>query len=734
MRVTFDCVRAAIVACKHTRLDTQTQSHRESLRGLTALAHWMVTVARHRGWENLVSCMKTYANDCRRIVFEPGFTPPSKGLRRFLRGCLSNCVLTHDGALQMSYIGRALPEGGPKKCAEALAKHKSALTSSVPMSPEILERARLWAVSWSRKRLGKAAISIPALSNGATYVTSRGDGGFASEMLSKNRPEPSIRHTAERFRNLLDAAGEPASDCDIEAFARWDVLRRTSLTSINAKVLPLPERGGKVRIVTKSDSCLQMNLQSIRKWLFNGLRKDRRSAQSVAGDRKVAVEQVFEHPAPRDVWRVVSADLTSASDLLPHALLSAILEGIAEGSELTEETHRLLSQACGPMFCEYPSGEEVITSSGTLMGLPHTWPLLSMVHLFWVDEATRLYRRDFLSRRGNRPSTYPPQKLRWRSAICGDDLIAHWPEGLVKCYHHVAELCGASFSEGKHFVVQDRGCFTEKLFKVRWKSVEVPLLPSQHRREHRAVGRDFPVLGARFVSKRELRRINRPKKHFRLVSDGVQWDSVFPLKSFIDTKEGDVPQWFNVGTSAHSICVDFPHLRDRVGKVVQCLNPGLVRQTNWFGLPATLPRDLGGLGLPPSRGRWDTAVRKWPRWLRSVVGFIAYRQPIKANQGLMSPWSLSACSDLGRQMAEETLEHHLAAVQPQLIKVSKGLPPGFLDLGQVDKAMDRLIGAYSSEMAWIVGLSDRRQKVPSLSKILRTVWKRLRSLVPAARR
>lgn len=50
------------------------------------------------------------------------------------------------------------------------------------------------------------------------------------------------------------------------------------------------------------------------------------------------------------------------------------------------------------------------------MGLPTTWVLLNIVHFFWIEEACAV-DRDPLRRK----------VLRLRSAVCGDDLVAHWP-------------------------------------------------------------------------------------------------------------------------------------------------------------------------------------------------------------------------------------------------------------------------------------------------------------------
>jgi hypothetical protein len=84
------------------------------------------------------------------------------------------------------------------------------------------------------------------------------------------------------------------------------------------------------------------------------------------------------------------------------------------------------------------------------MGLPTTWFLLSLVHLFWVEEAT-----------------LASPEFRKSAAVCGDDLEAFWPDLVIDRYHMVLNQCGGKISVGKHFVLSRAGCFTEKLFSVK---------------------------------------------------------------------------------------------------------------------------------------------------------------------------------------------------------------------------------------------------------------------------
>lgn len=110
-----------------------------------------------------------------------------------------------------------------------------------------------------------------------------------------------------------------------------------------------------------------------------------------------------------------------------------------------------------PMVCGNVR-EELVTDSrrGILMGLPTTWFMLCLTHLFWVDYATSAVT-DLNER----------SRLRSRVAICGDDLIAHWPKSVSERYHTVLGECYGVISKSKHYRLEAAGVFTEKVFRVR---------------------------------------------------------------------------------------------------------------------------------------------------------------------------------------------------------------------------------------------------------------------------
>lgn len=90
------------------------------------------------------------------------------------------------------------------------------------------------------------------------------------------------------------------------------------------------------------------------------------------------------------------------------------------------------------------------------MGLPTTWFMLNLTHLFWINESSKAVVS---------VKRYQVQK---GVAICGDDLVAFWPEEASARYHELLRECGAKISAGKHYVSSiGRGIFTEKAFTLK---------------------------------------------------------------------------------------------------------------------------------------------------------------------------------------------------------------------------------------------------------------------------
>jgi hypothetical protein len=225
-----------------------------------------------------------------------------------------------------------------------------------------------------------------------------------------------------------------------------------------SQAICLAERGLKTRVITKAPAGLHFLGHVVRKRLLAGLRRDPSSSSPLLG---VDDGELIKHYVGAAADVCLSTDLTRASDLLPLDLVSAIVEGLGDSGRLPQVELAALRVLTGPQLVSYPTGEQITTSRGILMGLPTTWAILSLVHLWWFDESIARVA----SRR--RLSASKARRLN-RFMVCGDDALFVGMDEVAHEYNAVVGSSGGTPSAGKHFHVVGprlRGVFLERLFE-----------------------------------------------------------------------------------------------------------------------------------------------------------------------------------------------------------------------------------------------------------------------------
>jgi len=158
----------------------------------------------------------------------------------------------------------------------------------------------------------------------------------------------------------------------------------------------------------------------------------------------------------------VSTDLKSATDLLPLDLVAAIVSGLEDSGKVPAWEIEVLRVLTGPQDLVYPDGDQVRTSRGILMGLPTSWALLSLIHLWWWNDSVRL---EAAERRVKLGDAFRANRF----MTCGDDGLACCWTGVSSRYSLLVRACGGAESPGKHFVVdrsvRPRAVFIERLFE-----------------------------------------------------------------------------------------------------------------------------------------------------------------------------------------------------------------------------------------------------------------------------
>jgi len=381
---------------------------------------------------------------------------------------------------QLSFVGRALPPAPREAVRAALSQHREDYTSSFEVPDDALTACRSFVRRWAKTHLvrSKGLIEAPSWPSGSSCLerTSK-RGGCLSHVLScAEKEEPPVRYLSD------PVAVSVAQDISFLTPA----LRELAKGEVPLhRVTCLSERGLKTRVVTVGPAWCQVLGHSVRKRLLRGLRATKGAYQPLVGATDDEICSLFDGSIGETL---VSTDLTRATDLIPLPLARAVVDGLADSGRLSALELDVLRALTGPQRLLY--GSEVVTSSrGILMGLPTSWAVLSLIHLYWMDHAKHAALSSW--RGGKTP--------RIRFSICGDDALLSTTRVGADSYKWIVGVCGGEPSKGKHFECESadglrRAVFLEKL--LEWERVGGVLV----------MGRRFPAIPVKGLTSRNLPR------------------------------------------------------------------------------------------------------------------------------------------------------------------------------------------------------------------------------------
>nr|QED43053.1 RdRp [Entomophthora narnavirus A] len=623
----WNALTAALAACHPAalRFDLSVRADRDRVGALKRLA--VACVRRlDRGVGELMAELKSLATTFRtasiRQVPYSWDTCPA-GLRRHLEAALRGFRLTTETLDQLSFLGRALPPGDSTVEERALRVHRDVITSDpAPIPPGILKAAEAFACTWALTYLHRGGrLAHPKTMESSTITSRRREGGVAADLCMKSMDLDPLPETvqAEVRRQVLELEGPLPSECDLSAAFRTTALRDWAVTTLTEpgyvpthKVLPIPEAGWKCRIATVPELPASVAGGLCRSYLLPALRRTPECADVLRGEEDKAARRVAASRRPIEGDWIVSSDLTAASDTLAFGLLQALVRGLALSGRLPPWVVRSLEVLVGPQRLTYPDGETVITARGTLMGLGHTWSLLSLSHLFWLEAAHASVPRPV------------SEQVRLTAAVCGDDLVVRAPLGWIRRYEEVASLTGAQFSQTKHFVAKRRFVFLEELYTLRGTQQAASTVLGPTSRGGRLV-RAWPAPGTRPPKVRVTR--------LRTYASGTVKSTAIPLAGLVagdvmthQVMADSVPLWSKIGLAVESLASTRERAL-RVRRVTRHLYPALPSWLLRHGIRPTLPRALGGGGLLPNSGNCMRLGRLPRRVAKMVTAVTVGRCP-----------------------------------------------------------------------------------------------------------
>lgn len=525
--------------------------------------------------------------------------------RRFTHGWVGH--LPDRLTAQVSMAKRALPTASERDVRKNLEAHEAALTSEFTCEAAYLERAEDFALRWALRHCPRGPMSARSCSDSACVEYTRREGGQARR----------LREIADRELPPSQTPSIPGTDPGQVEQEVFD-LRLTQLCyeELEDVVYPLAqaevvnEFGMKARIVTKSPAALVHLAHMARRRIFKGLRRDAHIAAFLSGDYERGLQRFRGAEG-----MVLSSDFKSASDLLPLDLVRAVVRGLVRSGRFTVAEVLALTLCTGPQVVRWPNGHRHITSRGILMGLPTTWGILNLCHLFWWSEALRVNR-------DNRIRHKPV------FACFGDDALIVAHPKILDSYEAACRAGGMILSPGKHARTMSRGVFLERLLEVQGPSL-VDKKTMTLRRTHlstaegggritQAMRSANPGIGVTTVTLRSFR--------LRHVSS-LRIDEAVPLRGLLwpDGRETDghrrQPAWAVLGLTTETQAETFGS--QRVFRVQRFAHERLVGEVLRRRVPS-LPRALGGSGLLPSPKGWLTLVsRVASRRARIALGVLA---------------------------------------------------------------------------------------------------------------
>lgn len=700
---------------------------------LKVLRRRILHLAKHSGVGYAFRVLKDLFSEIRLAWLEdrPLEGPATKMLAKGKR-------LSRDQLAALALCKRALPPPSDREVVKALSAHKEALLEEYKTPEHLLVSARKFARGWARRYLSDEPVSALSLGSSSCLEYSRQEGGFTrwvSEKVLEMTGADILKVPKPHDVPLVAWAQEAAGFETLVAVEEY--LQTVGVQPPKAEVVVLKEHGLKCRIITKSPAPLVYGGHVVRRKLFRGLRKSPEISLLLEGK----VNENFQRYVGAR-GKLVSSDLKAASDLLPLDLVGAVVEGLGDSGRLSCFELDVLRKCTGPQQVTWPEPPkpsktklrkcperaglaskmryEAETKRGILMGLPTTWSLLNLIHLFWWSQTKK--------------ETVGLVKEAGVFSCFGDDALMVSERPAIDAYHRIIRESGGVLSEGKHAVSRMRGVFLERLITCSGtREISLPLgkgapiyrkridrhgrfLDSQKVRRKRAV---YPVNSSAYL------RISKVEVDKAVPVKGLLYPSSLesvPSKQVSGGFPVTMPLWVSVGSVVSSLAKD--HCPIRLYRLQEYLHRPLRQEVQRLKLPC-IPRELGGSGLLPSEKGWEEKVEKvCSRRVRKAIASLVTKSPLDTD--------LSAYSRIW-DMAEKLVPWWIFEEGRQVIKCGytpfQGeLPAGYFDCGKdiVHSAsmfvleQAQLMGIATPEKA---GRSEVAQRVHRVRDNLASLWR-----------
>jgi hypothetical protein len=482
--------------------------------------------------------------------------------------------------------------------------------------------------------------------------------------------------------------------------------------------LALPERGFKYRVASLSPKELVTKTQSLNRVLLRLLKHDSNSNYALKGSDSIPKNLKRALSTISGEKEALSADLSTASDLLGldvnHAVLRGVQVALAKaGMPIREKDWALLYASIKEQAIvdsRNPTPDQLKsaprTKRGALMGLGLAWSILTIVN-DWA--ATKAHKPDQGPHyRGNR--AYGP------FVLCGDDMAAYWHRDASQRYKDNLASTGLLLNDKKTFRSSTGIIFVEKLFKIDKIVEETRLLhedPESPKVFNPSRATVWDYIKQKCRDGRGVLKVTERYAHVRRV-DRIQLSAVSLAKRYAGSDSDKTPAWQALPEilqeQARKVGLETWRI-ERAMEVARYLHPDAFRILNRSGMPLHWPKELGGWGLP---GKPDAPIK-----FRKAAAIILTNAEDARDATLQQIVAVHATSNLPEIASKTALEGRLL-----LAAVSQSSKRDITsrDLSRLPDAQAELTAAVAAHFAWLDDETTRKSSVGRISKrILRIV-------------
>jgi hypothetical protein len=646
------------IAFKSVDLNPRSTSQRIAIEGLTKLVIDVLHILSVPPTRSVgIKVLKSWALEALKLAakedYEHPSSIPSRSLTTYLRGSLKSQLNSPKNLLTFASFARGLPAPPPAEAELEYKKHQEVLLTEPEKIPDdIINSVR----NFCRKSVLRAVDRLEIrdeqleykakLQFSACLEKTRKDGGtygyFREKILSGSLPTGEIQRAA--FKTAGDHSPgrmkthglSPEYTSALVIQQAWNEFFGPTFKN-QGKASSVLEAGWKTRIVTISPAAMIVLGNPINDQLLKVLSALGPTQDALRSNTPARLVKRFAKANYSRDMELYSADLSRATDYIPHQAAEAAWLGIADALKLSEKEVQLGKTILGPVELTYPDGTIITTKRGILMGRPIVWPILSLLNMWAAEHRTNIRTR----------GTY---------SVCGDDLLGLWSDHQIQRYQRNLEILNLKRNPSKELRNPNLGVFCEQHFTM--SKVTKPIPGTRGTEKYQ-----LPT-GLSIVHKPRLSAILAP-------SISSMESKTMTEVSVIETVIKDQWRLLDKTQKREVVKYCFSRWKTTLGKLTT------------LGIDLGAPKILGGAGLP--FGRISLATRRL-----ALEVFVTKR--ISPNPRLQTLWQVSANPHHMQQAAAQAVSLAEEVLNSAPADINEGIP--------FSLASEQILGLTLTREAW----------------------------------